>query len=142
MWNRELCVSELGVGDRGLLGKSCLTLVGLRAVVRQVKYHVSRVVHPGRHFCPECIYRLSSGWLSFPGRPHWDLHALSLPLRAGVTTNIVPHSSLHLCLLESEEELKSLLMKVEEESEKVGLKLNIQKAKIMSSGPINSWQIE
>ena len=43
---------------------------------------------------------------------------------------------------ESEEELKSLLMKVKEESEKVGLKLNIQKTKIMTSGPITSWQIE
>ena len=43
---------------------------------------------------------------------------------------------------ESEEELKSLLMKVKEESEKVGLKLNIQKMKIMASGPITSWQIE
>ena len=42
---------------------------------------------------------------------------------------------------ESEEELKSLLMKMKEESEKVGLKLNIQKIKIMSSGPITSWQI-
>ena len=40
------------------------------------------------------------------------------------------------------EELKSLLMKVKEESEKVGLKLNIQKTKIMASGPINSWQID
>ena len=43
---------------------------------------------------------------------------------------------------ESEEELKSLLMKVKEESEKVGLKLNIQKTKIMASGPISSWQID
>ena len=43
---------------------------------------------------------------------------------------------------ESEEELKSLLMKVKEESEKVGLKLNIQKTKIMVSGPITSWQID
>ena len=42
----------------------------------------------------------------------------------------------------SEEELKSLLMKVKEESEKVGLKLNIQKTKIMASGPITSWQID
>ena len=44
-------------------------------------------------------------------------------------------------MAESEEELKSLLMKVKEESEKVGLKLNIQKTKIMTSGPITSWQI-
>ena len=45
-------------------------------------------------------------------------------------------------IAESEEELKSLLMKVKEESEKVGLKLNIQKTKIMASGPITSWEID
>ena len=45
-------------------------------------------------------------------------------------------------MAESEEELKSLLMKVKEESEKVGLKLNIQKMKIMASGPITSWEID
>ena len=45
-------------------------------------------------------------------------------------------------MVESEEELKSLLMKVKEESEKVGLKLNIQKTKIMASGPITSWEID
>ena len=45
-------------------------------------------------------------------------------------------------MAESKEELKSLLMKVKEESEKVGLKLNIQKTKIMASGPITSWQID
>ena len=45
-------------------------------------------------------------------------------------------------MAESEEELKSLLMKVKEESEKVGLKLNIEKTKIMASGPITSWEID
>ena len=45
-------------------------------------------------------------------------------------------------MAESEEELKSLLMKVKEESEKVGIKLNIQKTKIMASGPITSWEID
>ena len=45
-------------------------------------------------------------------------------------------------MAESEEELKSLLIKVKEENEKVGLKLNIQKTKITTSGPINSWQID
>ena len=45
-------------------------------------------------------------------------------------------------MAESEEELKSLLMKVKEETEKVGLKLNIQKTKIMASGPITSWEID
>ena len=48
----------------------------------------------------------------------------------------------YLSLAESEEELKSLLMRVKEESEKVGLKLNIQKTKIMASGPITLWQID
>ena len=47
-----------------------------------------------------------------------------------------------IIMAESEEELKSLLMKVKEESEKVGLKLNIQKTKIMASGPITSWQVD
>ena len=47
-----------------------------------------------------------------------------------------------ILMAESEEELKSLLMKVKEESENVGLKLNIQKTKIMASGPITSWQID
>ena len=47
-----------------------------------------------------------------------------------------------LLMAESEEELKSLLMKVKEESEKVGLKLNIQKTKIMASGPVTSWEID
>ena len=47
-----------------------------------------------------------------------------------------------LLMAESEEELKSLLMKVKDESEKVGLKLNIQKTKIMASGPITSWEID
>ena len=46
------------------------------------------------------------------------------------------------CLLRSEEEVKNLLTKVKEESEKVGLKLNIQKTKIMASGPISSWKID
>ena len=45
-------------------------------------------------------------------------------------------------MAESEEELKSLLMKVNEDSEKVGLKLNIQKTKVMASGPITSWEID
>ena len=47
-----------------------------------------------------------------------------------------------ILIAESKEELKSLLMKVKEESEKIGLKLNIQKTKIMASGPITSWQID
>ena len=61
---------------------------------------------------------------------------------AGRDINNLRYADDTTLMAESEEELKSLLMKVKEESEKVGLKLNIQKTKIMASGPINSWQIE
>ena len=60
---------------------------------------------------------------------------------AGKNINNLRYADDTTLMAESEEELKSLLMKVKEESEKVGLKLNIQKAKIMASGPIASWQI-
>ena len=56
--------------------------------------------------------------------------------------NNLRHADDTTLLVESEEELESLLMKVKEESEKVGLKLNIQKTKIVASGPITSWQID
>ena len=61
---------------------------------------------------------------------------------AGRNINKLRHPDDTTLTAESEEELKSLLMKVKEESEKVGLKLNIQKTKIMASGPISSWQID
>ena len=61
---------------------------------------------------------------------------------AGRNSNNLRYADDTTLMAESEEELKSLLMKVEEESEKVGLKLNIQKTKIMASGPITSWQID
>ena len=56
--------------------------------------------------------------------------------------NILRYADDSTLMAESEEDLKSLLMKVNEESEKLGLKLNIQKTQIMASGPITSWQIE
>ena len=61
---------------------------------------------------------------------------------AGRTINNLRYADDTTLMAESEEELKSLLMKVKEESEKVGLKLNIQKMNIMASGPITSWQID
>ena len=61
---------------------------------------------------------------------------------AGRNINNLRYADVTTLTAESEEELKSLLMKVKEESEKVGLKLNIQKTKIMASGPITSWQID
>ena len=61
---------------------------------------------------------------------------------AGRNINNLRYADDTILMAESEEELKSLLMKVKEESEKVGLKLNIQKTNIMASGPITSWQID
>ena len=61
---------------------------------------------------------------------------------AGRNINNLSYADDTTLMAESEEELKSLLMKVKEESEKVGLKLNIQKTKTMASGPITSWQID
>ena len=61
---------------------------------------------------------------------------------AGTDINKLTYADDTTLMVESKEELKSLLMKVKEESEKVSLKLNIQKTKIMASGPITSWQID
>ena len=71
----------------------------------------------------------------------WKMHKLKsrLPGEISVTSDMQRTTTF---MAESEEELKSLLMKVKEESKKVGLKLNIQKTKIMASGPITSWQID
>ena len=71
----------------------------------------------------------------------WKKHKLEsrLPREISITSDNADDTTL---MAESKEELKSLLMKVKAESEKVGLKLNIQKTKIMASGPITSWQIE
>ena len=73
----------------------------------------------------------------------WKKHKLEsrLPGSPGNTNN-VRYADDTTLVAESEEELKSLLMKVREESENVGLKLNIQKMKIMASGPITSWEID
>ena len=102
--------------------------------------------------------RCSLPWTSHPSwprtwssssRPSWGLrsqHSLDVGLLLSASApdlrcGVVPLS--HSCAVaESEEKLKSLLMKVKEESEKFGLKLNIQKTKIMASGPIISWKID
>ena len=71
----------------------------------------------------------------------WRKHKLESRLQGEIINNLRYADDTTL-MVESEEELKSLLMKVKEESEKVGLKLNIQKTKIMSSSPITSWEID
>ena len=68
----------------------------------------------------------------------WKKHKLESRLKGEISIN----SDDTTLMAESEKELKSLLMKVKEESKNVGLKVNIQKTKIMSSGPITSWQID
>ena len=78
--------------------------------------------------------------------PGWMKHGLDEAQAgikiAGRNINNLRHADDTTLTAESEEELKSLLMKVKEESEKVGLKLNIQKTKIMASDPITSWQTD
>ena len=71
----------------------------------------------------------------------WKKHKLESRL-PGENINNLRYADDTTFMAESEEELKSLLMKVKEESESVGLKLNIQKMKIMASGPITSWEID
>ena len=71
----------------------------------------------------------------------WRKHKLESRLPGEISNNLRYADDTTL-MAESEEELKSLLMKVKEESEKVGLKLNIQETKIVASGPITSWQID
>ena len=70
----------------------------------------------------------------------WRKHKLESRLLREISITSDADDTTHMA--ENEEELKSLLMKVKEESEKVGLKLNIQKTKIMASGPITSWEID
>ena len=72
--------------------------------------------------------------------PGWMKHELESRLLGEIS--ITSHMQWHHPMAESKEELNSLLMKVKEESEKVGLKLNIQKTRIMASDPISSWQID
>ena len=69
-------------------------------------------------------------------------HKLESRLPGEISINNLRYADDTTLMAESEEELKSLLMKVKKETEKVGLKLNIQKMKIMASGPITSWQID
>ena len=78
--------------------------------------------------------------LSF--KPTFSLSSFTFIKIAGRNINNLRYADDTTLTAEREEELKSLLMKVKEESEKVGLKLNIQKTKIMASGPITSWEID
>ena len=73
--------------------------------------------------------------------PGWKKHKLESRLQGEILITSDRYADDTTLMAESKEELKSLLMKVKKKSEKAGLKLNIQKSKIMASGPITSWQI-
>ena len=86
-----------------------------------------------------CLFNLYAEYI----RRHAGLEEAQAGIKiAGRNINNLRYTDTTTLMAESEEELKSLLMKVKEESEKVGLKLNIQKTKIMASSPITSWQID
>ena len=86
-----------------------------------------------------CLFNLYAEYIMQNARLDEAQAAIKI---AGRNINNLRYAVDTTLMAESEEELKSLLMKVKEESEKVGLKLNIQKTKIMASGPITSWQID
>jgi len=97
-------------------------------------FQIGKGVHQGYILSP-CLFNLYaevSGWMKHELESSHARRNISNLRYTGDTT----------IMAESEEELKSLLMKVKEESEKYGLKINIQKTKIMASGPITSWQRE
>ena len=86
-----------------------------------------------------CLFNLHAEYIKRNSRLDEAQAAIKI---AGRNINNLRYADDTTLMAESEEELKSLLRKVKEESEKVGLKLNIQKTKIMASGPITSWQID
>ena len=98
----------------------------------------------GKGVCQGCIWspRLFNLYAEYIMRNAGLEEAQAGIKTAGRNINNIRYADDTTLMAESEEELKSLLMKVKEESEKIGLKLNIQKTKIMASGPISSWEID
>ena len=101
-------------------------------------FQIGKGVHQGSILSP-CLFNLYAEYIM----RNTGLEKAQAGIKiAGRNINNLRYADDTTLTAESEQELKSLLMKVKEESEKVGLKLNIQKAKIMASGPITSWQID
>ena len=101
-------------------------------------FKIGKGIHKGCILSP-CLFNLYAEYIMRNTEPEEAQSGIKI---AGRNINNLRYADDTTLMIESEEELKSLLMKVEEESEKVGLKLNIQKTKIMASGPITSWQID
>ena len=101
-------------------------------------FQIGKGVHQGCILSP-CLFNLYADYIMRNSGLDEAQAAIKI---AGRNINNLRHADDTTLMAESEEELRSLLMKVKEESEKVGLKLNVQKTKIMASDPISSWQID
>ena len=101
-------------------------------------FQIGKGVHQGCMFSP-CLFNFYAEYIMRNARLEEAQAGIKI---AGRNINNLRYAGDTTLRAESEEELKSLLMKVKEESEKVGLKLNIQKTKIMASSPITSWEID
>ena len=101
-------------------------------------FQIGKGVYQGCILSP-CLFNLYAEYITQNARLDEEQAAIKI---AGRNINNLRYADDTTLMAESKEELKSLLMKVKEESDKVGLKLNIQKMKIMASGPITSWQID
>ena len=125
---------EMGIPDHLI----CLLRNMYAGQVATVWFHKGKGVHQGCILSP-CLFNLYAEYIMRNAGLDEEQAGIKI---AGRNINNLRYADDTSLLAESEEELKSLLMKVKEESEKVGLKLNIQKTKIMASGPITSWQID
>ena len=117
--------------------------VGQEATVRTESgtkdwFQIGKGVHQGCILSP-CLFNLYAGYIMRNSGLEEAQTGIKI---AGRNINNLRYADDTTLMAESEEELNSLLMKVKEECEKVGLKLNIQKTKIMASGPITSWEID
>ena len=134
-------LQEMGIPDH----LTCLLrnlYAGQEATVRTEHgttdwFQIEKGVHQGC-ILPPCLFNLYAEYIMQNARLDEAQAEIKI---SGRNSNLIYTDDTTL-MAESEEELKSLLMKTKEESEKVGLKLNIQKTKIMASGPITSWQID
>ena len=116
---------------------------GQEAIVRTGQgtrdwFQIGKGVHQGCIFSP-CLFNLYAEYIMQNARMDEAQAGIKI---AGRNINNLRYADDTTLIAESEEEQKSLLIKMKKESEKVGLKLNIQKTKIMASGPITSWQID
>jgi len=135
-------LQEIGIRDHltCLLRNLC---AGQEATVRTGHgtidwFQIGKGVHQGYILSP-CLFNLYAEYIMRNARVYEAQARIKI---AGRSINNLRYADDTTLMAESEEELKSLLMKVKEESEKVSLKLNIQKTKIMASSPITSWQID